>query len=180
MTREAFNDIIHNQYRRLYIIAFRILKNQQEAEDVIQEVFMKMWIMKEKLDNYEDHGALAVTITRNRCFDLLRKWKHIDNDKDGTEVRSQELSPSPHDQMINSETNEILNEIINNLPENFKNVIRLRDIQGLEYEEIASLNDININTLRVTLSRARKIVREKYLKYTYERGKTETITGPVL
>lgn len=180
MTREAFNNIIHNNYRKLYFIAFRILKNQQESEDVVQEVFMKMWIMKEKLDNYDDHDALAVTITKNRCLDMLRKWKHIDKDNIGPEIMDRELSPSPYDQMVNSENAKILGRIIDDLPEAFRNVIQLREINGLSYEEIARQNNVNINTLRVTLSRARQIVKEKYLKYTYERGKIKTITGPLL
>lgn len=180
MTLEAFNNIIHNNYRKLYIIAFRILKNQQEAEDVVQEVFMKMWMMKEKLDDYDDSGALAVIITRNKCLDMLKKWKHIDSEKDGSEIHNRELSPSPYEQMVNSETSEIIENIINELPEAFRNVIRLREINGLSYEEIASQNNININTLRVTLSRARRIIKEKYLKYTYERGQIKTATGPLL
>jgi len=180
MTREGFNNIIHNQYRKLYILAFRILKNQQEAEDVVQEVFMKMWMMKEKLDRYDDHGALAVTITKNRCLDMLRKWKHIDKENDGSEILNRELSPSPYDQLVNSETAEILNGIIDGLPEAYRNIIQLREIKGLSYEEIARQKNININTLRVTLSRARQIIKEKYLKYTYERGKVKTTTGPLL
>jgi RNA polymerase sigma factor (sigma-70 family) len=171
MTREAFNNVIHNQYRKLFIIAFRILRNQQEAEDVVQEVFMKMWMMKEKLDTYKDPVALAVTMTKNNCFDLLRKWKHIDSDKDGAEILNLELSPSPFDQMVNYETAEILHDIIEALPEAFRKIIQQREINGLSYEEIALKNSVNINTLRVTLSRARHIVKEKYLKYTYERGK---------
>jgi len=64
------------------MIAFRILRNQQEAEDIVQEVFMKMWKMGNKLDVYNDPGALAATMTRNSCIDMLRKWKHIDNAKE--------------------------------------------------------------------------------------------------
>jgi RNA polymerase sigma-70 factor (ECF subfamily) len=150
MTREAFNDIIHQQYRRLYFIAFRILRNSQEAEDIVQDVFMKMWMMKEKLD----------------------KYKHIDNNNDNPEILSQELSQSPHDLLVNTESANILNEIIEGLPANLREIIQLREIDGLSYGEIASKTNININNLRVILSRARTIIKEKYLNYSYARGKT--------
>jgi RNA polymerase sigma factor (sigma-70 family) len=171
MTREAFNDIIHLHYRRLYYIAFRILKNCQEAEDIVQDVFMKMWMMKDKLDNYNDVGALAVTITKNSCIDMFRKWKHIDSKNGDPDTMIQGLSPSPHDQYVNSENAGILNEIIYNLPVNFGEIIRLRDLEGLSYEEIAGKTGISINNLRVILSRARKMIREKYSTYSYERRK---------
>jgi RNA polymerase sigma-70 factor (ECF subfamily) len=172
MTREAFNDIIHEQYRRLYFIAFRILSNSQEAEDVVQDVFMKMWMMKEKLDKYNDIGALAVTITRNNSIDMLRRWKHIDDNNYNPEILSQELTLSPHDLLVNTESADILNKIIEGLPANFREIIRLREVDCLSYEEIAGKTNININNLRVILSRARRIIKEKYLNYSYERGKT--------
>ena len=180
MTRDIFNDIIHNLNRKLFSIAFRIIKNQQEAEDAVQEVFMKMWMMKDKLDDYKDIEALAVTITRNDCIDRLRKWKHFDSEKDGSELLNYDPSPSPYDQLVNSENAEILNRIIENLPPVYRDLIRLREINGLSYEEIALQNSMNINTIRVTLSRARRIIKEEYLKYIYERGKTETTTRKVL
>ncbi len=180
MTRNAFNDIIHNYYRKLYIIAFRILRNQQEAEDVVQEVFIKMWKMKEKLDGYDDVGALAVTITRNNCIDLLRKWKHIDSEKDGAAIQNMELSPSPYDQLVNSETSAILNKIIEDLPPNFRTIVRLREIDGFSYEEIAVKTETNINSLRVALSRARSIIRDKYTRYTNETRGTKKAAGTVL
>lgn len=171
MTREAFNDIIHLHYRKLYFIAFRILKNSQEAEDVVQDVFMKMWMMKEKLDNYKDVGALAVTVTKNCSIDMVRKWKHIDSSGDEPEIYSRLLSLSPHDLFVNSENAGILNEIIDNLPDNFRRIIRMRDIEGLSYEEIEGKTSISINNLRVILSRARKMIKDKYSTYSYERRK---------
>jgi len=62
MTRKRFDEIIHSQYRKLFMIAFRIVKNKPEAEDAVQEVFLKMWTMGEKLDEYDDIEAITVTI----------------------------------------------------------------------------------------------------------------------
>ena len=82
--------------------------------------------------------------------------------------------------MENRESGEILNRIIDGLPEAYKIVIKLRDIEGASYEEIAEKTDQNINTLRVTLSRARKIIRDEYKKYQYERRGIEKADRKVL
>ncbi|HZV46858.1 MAG TPA: sigma-70 family RNA polymerase sigma factor, partial [Thermodesulfovibrionales bacterium] len=81
----------------------------------------------------------------------------------------------PHEQLERNETKFILDRIIEKLPEIYREMIQLRDIDGLSYEEIAVMTDQNINTLRVNLSRARKIIRDQYLKYTNEtRGNKKT------
>ena len=180
MERSSFNDIIHKLNRKLFLVAYGILKNQQEAEDVVQEVFMKMWMMKDKLDEYNEPEALAVTMIRNNCIDLIRKWKHIDNEKDGSDVITPDTSPSPYDQLVNSENAKILNMIIRDLPDVYRELIEMKDIRGLSYVEISQLNNMNINTLRVNLSRARRIVKEEYSKYLYERRGTEKTAGEVL
>lgn len=169
MKLDAFNDIIHRNNRKLFALAFRMLSNRQEAEDVVQDVFMKMWMMGNKLDEYNDLCALAVTMTRNNCLDMLRKWKHIDNGTDGSLTMDLDPAPSPYDQMVTAENESILDLIIEELPPLYRDLVKLREINGLSYEEIAVKNDVNINTLRVTLSRARKMIKEAYLKYTDER-----------
>ncbi len=180
MTRKEFENIIHLQSRKLYGFAFRILRNQAEAEDVVQEIFIKLWNMGERLDEYKSVDALATTMTKNFCIDLIRKQRHNYN----TDVNINEFqaltSPSPHDQMENLESGEILNTIIAGLPESYRIIIRLRDIEGASYEEIAERTDQNINTLRVTLSRARKAIRDEYLKYQYERRGIAKVDRKVL
>jgi len=166
MKHDTFNEIIHKYNRKLFAIAIHMLRNRQEAEDVVQDVFIKMWIMGNKLDEYNDLCALAVTMTKNNCLDMLRKWKHIDNDTDGSLMMDADPSPSPFDKMVTAEDESILDRIIEELPPLYRNLVQLREINGLSYEEIAIKNDVNINTLRVTLSRARKMIKEKYLKYT--------------
>jgi RNA polymerase sigma-70 factor (ECF subfamily) len=180
MTRKAFNDIIHQYYRKLYLIAFRIIKNRQEAEDIVQNVFIRMWSMGDKLDSYRDVEALAVTITKNNCIDLLRKMKHIEADISWHEIPAAEFSPSPHDQLVRNETSAILTMIINGLPPQYRDVVLLREIDGLSYEEISKQKNININSLRVNLSRARSMIRDEYIKQTNERGETKRTSGTVL
>jgi len=171
MTRDAFNVIIHRLNRKLFAIAFRIVKNRQEAEDIVQEVFMKMWIMRKKLDDYNDIEALAITMTRNSCIDQMRKWKNIDSEKEAADIRNHDHSPSPHEQLVISETSAIMTRIIDELPPATRDLVRMREINGLSYDEISKQKGMNINNLRVVLSRARKMIKEKYLYYTNEKGR---------
>jgi RNA polymerase sigma factor (sigma-70 family) len=180
MSRPDFDNLIQQLSRKLYGFAFRILRSQVDAEDVVQEVFIRLWKMGPKLDEYKSIDALATTMTRNYCIDLIRKQKHIYAEDITRNDYQESASPSPHDAMENSETGAILKRIIADLPELYRIVITMRDIDGDSYEEIAKRTDQNINTLRVTLSRARKIIRDEFNKYQYERRGTATAYRKVL
>lgn len=165
MTRDSFNEYVRLLSRKLYSYAFRILLNQEESEDAVQEIFIKLWNMGEKLNEYNSIEALATTMTRNYCIDQLRKNKHIVNDQDYFNNDLNIATPSPHELMVLRESDDIVRNIIEYLPDLYKVIIKLHDIEGLSYEEIAEKTGQNINTLRVTLSRARGLVRDDYKKY---------------
>ena len=180
MTRTDFIDLVQQLSRKLYGYAFRILRNQEEAEDAVQEIFIKLWNMGEKLNEYKSVDALAITMTKNYCIDQIRKQKNIYNDEQNNQDQAYATSPTPHEQLESKETNDILTTIINTLPDTFRILIRLKEIEGLSYEEIAEITDQNINTLRVTLSRARRRIKDEYNKYQYERRGIEQVSRKVL
>ena len=178
MTRQEFNDYIRQLNRKLYGFAFRILRNQEEAEDAVQEVFIKLWNMGDKINNFNSIDALATTMTKNYCIDQLRRQKHIIIDRNSSQETT--TSPSPHEQMESRESDDIIHNIIENLPDLYKVIINLREIEGLSYEEIVEKTHQNINTLRVTISRARKMIREEFNKYQYERRGIKEVARKVL
>jgi len=169
MTRDEFNEYVRQQSRKLYGYAFRIIRNQEEAEDAVQEVFIKLWKMKDKLDEYLSIDALATTMIKNQCIDQLRRQKKIVK----IDINSQEWNNSnnlsPHRLMEISESERIINVIIEKLEEKYKAVVKMREIDDLSYEEIAKITGQNINSLRVILSRARGYIRDEYNKYTNEK-----------
>jgi len=176
MIRTDFENLVHNISRNLYGLAYRILRDQEASEDAVQEVFIKLWRMRTRLTEYESVHALAATMIKNHCIDHLRKQKYIKPDDIAAFGLYHDSGPSPQEQLERSEISNLMLKIINDLPDIYKEVIQLRDIEELSYEEIAEKTGQNINTLRVNLSRARKIVREKYKKYHNESRGNKTIT----
>ena len=73
MTRPEFNQLIQQLTRKLYGFAFRILRSREEAEDVVQEIFIRLWKMGNKLDEFKSPEALATTMTKNYCIDMIKK-----------------------------------------------------------------------------------------------------------
>ncbi len=178
MTRTDFNTLVKELSRKMYRFAFRILSNQEEAEDAVQEVFIRLWKMGDKLDAYNSVEALATTMTKNYCIDQVRKRRRME--EYSREDQANLISVSPAEQIENLESVEIINKIVDKLPESYKQVIQLREIEGFSYEEIAEKTGQNLNALRVSLSRARKLVKEEYNKYQYERKAIKQFTRKVL
>jgi RNA polymerase sigma-70 factor (ECF subfamily) len=175
MTRDTFESLINSLSRNLFGFAYRILREREASEDAVQEIFIKLWKMKSKLGEYKSVEALAVTMIRNHCIDQLRKRKYNAPGENNKLSHFHDSGPSPQEQLETSETMVIMENIISELPEIFRQVVKLRDIEELTYEEIAEKTGQNINTLRVNLSRARKIIREKYKGYYNESRGNKTI-----
>lgn len=168
MTRLEFNNQVLQLSRKLYLAAFRFLKRQDEAEDAVQEVFMRLWNKREELDRYNSLEALAIASVKNYCIDILRRKKLMVVEDNENHKGVIDNGPSPAEALENSEVSVILNDIIQRLPDLYRDVIRMKDIDGLSYEEIVEITGQNISTLRVNLSRARKMIRDEYKKYRYE------------
>lgn len=172
MTKTEFTELVLPSKEKLFRVAAALLRNRQEAEDALQEVYLKLWNMREKLPDYNSVEALAVTMIKNLCLDRLRSYRH--RKRDDRELETLNLSPGgggPERAAELKESMKALHRIIGRLPERQRLVMQLRDIEHYEYEEIASMSGMTVNNIRVTLSRARKSVRNKYLNHRdYEHG----------
>jgi RNA polymerase sigma-70 factor (ECF subfamily) len=176
MTRDEFNKCVNQLTRSLYNFAFRILRNQEEAEDAVQEVFIRLWNMGDKTNQYKNIAALATTMIKNLCIDQIRKQKHFFKESSDVQEYAHISTDSPVELMERKESDKIIMSIIETMPDQWQDLIRLRYIEGREYEEIAGMTGQNINTLRVNLSRARALIRDEYKKYFDEkRGTGQTI-----
>ena len=166
MDRKEFENIVLPLSRNLYRMAFRILSTAEDAEDAVQEVSIKLWGMRKKLANYRSIEALATTMTRNHCLDQLRRRGRQVSDDPGRErgISEEDIEK----QMENRESYNRVLAIVDGLPQRYASWIRMRDIDELDYDEIVRATGDNINTIRVNLSRARKMVREKLKELYYE------------
>jgi len=152
--------------QKLYRFASGLLKDSHEAEDVVQDIFVKLWNMRNRMNDIENLDAFAFRMTRNLCLDKLKARRiRFFGDPSGASVPEPEIStPNPEDQAELKDTVSKVHMIINTLPEQQKSVIHLRDIEEYSYEEISEMMGMEINAVRVTLSRARRTVRESLSK----------------
>ena len=153
---------------RLYHYAYLLLKDRSEAEDAVQEVCLKLWKIRESLQEYKSIEAFALKVTRNWCLDRIKAKKpvYIDNYNPWFDKRTEDTDP--HKALENTDNLDLLFTIMDKLPQQQRHIIQLREIENREYEEIAEIMDMNVNAVRVNLSRARNKIREEMTKYEYQ------------
>jgi RNA polymerase sigma-70 factor (ECF subfamily) len=144
---------------KLLRFASRMLMNQEDARDMVQDVFLKLWVMRDKLETYRSLEALAMTMTKNACVDQLRKRKTFFQHSDSIADRN-DGSDDVEQILTSKEVYNSILDMLNNLPEQQKAIIHLKDVEGYTTEEVMEILGINANTMRVNLSRARSKLRE--------------------
>ncbi len=163
MSLEAFKTRVLPVKDKLYRLAWRLMKNEDEAKDIVQEVLLKMWERRSEWEKYRNMEAWCMRVTRNLAIDRLksRQYKHTHAFPAGFDAREQNMNPHQKSELI-----DIMNRIkkfISDLPEKQKLVIQLRDMEGFTYKEIGEILDIDINQVKVNLFRARQAVKENLL-----------------
>ena len=161
MTRTEFTNFAIPIKDRLYRLAKRILVSSDEAEDAVQEVYFKLWKGKKNIGNYDNPEAYALTMTKNYCLDRL-KSKQASNLK--IVHSNYETSENLEKQIEVQDSVSLVFEIMESLPEHQRIVLQLRDVEQFEFAEIADMLDSNETAIRVSLSRARKTIRNEMIK----------------
>ncbi|WP_347839621.1 sigma-70 family RNA polymerase sigma factor [uncultured Draconibacterium sp.] len=167
MTTDEFKNKVLPYSVKLYPMLFRILKNEEETRDALQELMLRLWKRKEELDNCSNQSGYIITMARNYSFDLLKKKKPELMD-DAHEYRLFNKEAEETSQDVKEKFYEV-RKVIDNLPERYRTVIQLRDIDGFSFEEIKQMTGYEIANLRVILSRARQKVKQEVEKiYNYD------------
>lgn len=162
MDQQGFQAKVLPMGRRLFRMAMQYLKNRAEAEDAVQEVMVKLWNRRESLDEYRSLEAFAVTVTRHHCLDRLRARRTVSMDEMQGFFDMTKNVRTPLEQLHEKESVSVIQSIIDRLPEHQRSVIMLRDIEQYDFQQIAEILNMDLGLVRVTLSRARKKVREAY------------------
>ncbi len=162
MNHEA--DIFCKQYttysRRLYALAYQILRNHDAAKDVVQDVYLQLWQKRATLQPDKEILPLLQTMTRNACIDVLR----ITHSEACETLPAEEADRSVESQIEKRDQLNHVLALIQQLPIDQQRIMELRLIRGLEFAEIATLTGLEEGNIRVLLSRARKTLRELILK----------------
>jgi RNA polymerase sigma-70 factor (ECF subfamily) len=162
MNPEEFKIQVLPLKNKLFRLSLRMLGRVDEAEDSVQDALVKLWTRREELTNYSSIEAFAVTITKNLCLDRIRSKAFQTERLSDRQVLI--TSQDPGEMLEKNDYTGFIRKIIENLPDQQKAIMHMRDIEGLEYEQIAEVMELNINAVRVNLSRARKKVRDTILK----------------
>lgn len=144
-------------------MALRYLENPDEAEDVVQDALLKLWFLRDRLDQYRSVDALAIIIIKHLCINRLR----------GIRIEKVELEQgisivggeNPEMKLVEEENMQEILEVINTLPDLQQAILRMKHLEGFEVEEIARLMGSTPVAVRTNLSRARKKVREQFMIY---------------
>ena len=158
MNQNEFTTIINPFKDKVFRMAKRLLVSREEAEDATQEVLVKLWNKNESLGELKSVEAMAMTMTKNYCLDQL-KSKRASN---LTIVHNNFVSNDASLQRKIEDVDSLswVEKIINDLPEQQKLIVQMRDIEEMEFEEIGKILEMNETAVRVALSRARKTIRE--------------------
>ncbi len=152
---------------KLLNYARKLTDEPEDAEDAVQEVLLKLWNKRLELEQYRSIEAFAMTLTHNICIDM---WRCKRNDTLSLDI-VQAASPTGTPERLLEIKDEIrlMHEIIDSLPNLQRTIMRMKDIEGYETDEIAEITGCGPEAIRSNLSRARKKVRDVYLRTIQER-----------
>ena len=162
---EAFEAIVVMFQNRLYGLCLRIMGNEQDALDATQETFIKIYQNLPGYKSIASFSTWACRIATNTCLDMLRRRKSRAAvsmeamEEEGMTFVSK-TEESAEGEVMRSITSKELAQAIDSLPEDQRMVIVLRDVQGLSYEEIAAMLNLNLNTVKSRISRGRMSLRK--------------------
>ena len=155
MTSSEFEKLITEQKDKFFRFAFSILRDNDDAKDAVQEMVLKIWKNRRSLDTTQNLESYCLNALKNQCFDFLRKEKHK-IDYQNSNRKKTFVEP----ENANSDLVEKLKLELQNLPEQQRMAVELKDFQGYSYEEISQILEQSINAVRVSVSRGRKKLYE--------------------
>ena len=142
-------------------MAIRYLEDSDDAEDVVQDVLLKLWFLRGKLDKYRSVDALAIVITKHLCINCIRgaRIEKVELEE-GVRIGS---GDNPEMKLVAEENMQEILDSISTLPNLQQAILRMKHIEGFEVEEIARMTGSTPVAVRTNLSRARKKVREQFM-----------------
>lgn len=167
-TKEAFGDLVERYYGLAYRVAFRMLRNVEDAEDAVQDAFISAYRAFPRFRGASKVSTWLYRIVVNAC--LMKIRKETNRGKYVTQTSSddyvfQDPEIGPERAAINSELLELIVFALEKLVPKLRTAVVLRDVQGLSYKETAETLEVTVSTLKSRLRRARRLLRENLKGY---------------
>ena len=167
--KEAFEELVRRHQNRVFAVAGGILRNREDVEDIAQQVFLKAYFSIKRFDQRAAFSTWLYKITVNECWDLLRKKKvrplvfeaELSEEQSQVYQASSEQSDGRPDTSERLAAQEQVEELMSCLDERDRTMLVLKEVQGFSVEEIAEMMEINANTVKVRLFRARQRITER-------------------
>ena len=162
----AFSALFRQYYEQLYYFASRFLKDSQTSENIVQDVFVKLWEQREKLEISTNVKSYLYTSVKNHSLNYLKRESRLFSIDDQLNL-AEEKSISTEDDYIKDESFRAVHKAIDELPEKCRQIYLMKRYDDLSYNEISEILGISINTIKTQMKRALKALSEKlvYLKY---------------
>jgi RNA polymerase sigma-70 factor, ECF subfamily len=168
----AFEELIRRHQHRVFALVGGILRRREDVEDVAQQIFLKAFISLKRFDQRSAFSTWLYKISVNECWDYLRKKKvrPLVYESDLSEEQVSRLDGivshdrPPAGPSERAEARELLDRLLEKLPDQDRQLLLLKEVEGFSVEELADILELNVNTVKVRLFRARGRVMEHYRK----------------
>ncbi len=154
-----FSDIWLPLSDRFYRVAFYLLESESDAEDAVQELYLKLWSARSSLENVKTPMAYGISMLKNICIDKIRK-RTVRN-SEPLETAPPMTAPSAHGHAEIRDTLRYLLNEMEKLPQKQREVLKMRTMDGMEYEEISKRTGLSQVHIRVLVATARKTLKKK-------------------
>ena len=165
----AYRELIGRYRRQVYTLALRMMRSAEDAEDVTQETFIRMFRALERYDPTRPFGAWIQTIATRLCIDHLRRRRlnpisMFQRDTQSEEeyvIEVEDPGPGPDVLTQHEQESQRADALIDSLPEHYRIVVMLRHVQDLSYEEIAEALHLPLGTVKARIHRARELLKSR-------------------
>ena len=159
MQQLSFREDILPLKDKLFRLALRITLNRAEAEDVVQDVLLEVWSKRDEWKQWESIAAYCLVVTRNLSIDRTEKKENQTVELSTNDEQTSDQS-TPHNILVREEQMHLIHQMINRLPDKQRLAMHLRDIEGKNYKEIATILNMTEEQVKINLFRARQKVKQ--------------------
>ena len=159
-SHSAFGTLYARYKRQLTAYCYRFLKDEDEVEDVVQDIFLQLWETRDSLNTTLSFSSYLYTLAHNRMLNLIRQWNVHTHFAEKMAMNAKEATNETEETIMDNDYYALLNEMIDSLSPKQKEIFRLSRIEGLTYKEIAEKMHISVDTVQEHASLALRKIKK--------------------